>query len=179
MRKISAAFIAVCIFVLALTGCSGNAGNITVEAPVTLQQVNTEGKYAARGYLESILSGDRELFNACYPAGFVDDLNEVAGVDVFDQYMQTIKMTGTVMGTASAGFRDYSIENGYDTAQMRARICYVTGKEYGNVGKIQIQKVRAFFQNDQENYEADFFFVVFESEGSWYMFESYRKEAEF
>ena len=173
-RKVVSAFVAIVVLILSFTGCSGD---IKSETPVMLEQVNTEGRYAARGYLESILTGDREMFNKCYPEGFVDDLNAASGVDVFDEYAKATRINGVILGTASVGATDYTVDNGFDEAHMRARICSVMGFEYSEVGRIQVQVVRAFFKNDSESVNTDFHFVVFEKGGSWYMFESLRSEA--
>ena len=53
-----------------------------------------------------------------------------------------------------------------------------SGFEYSEVGLIQIQKIRGFFANDLESIESDFYIVVYEADGNWYMLETY-KGAEF
>ena len=60
MHKIISAFIFLFVFVIVLTGCGKKDENvIKAESPVTVSQVNTEGRYVARAFLESIFSDDR------------------------------------------------------------------------------------------------------------------------
>ena len=84
-----------------------------------------------------------------------------------------------ITGTAFVSYKDYSLPNGYDEAAMRSRICMVTGLDYSAVGRIQIQKIRVFFQNANESAVSDFYYLVYESNGSWYLLEGYRGDAGF
>ena len=180
MRKIALAMVAVMVFVMAFTGCSKEPEMVVnVEAPVTIQQVNTEGKYVARAFIESLFKDDKALFTACYPEGFVDDLNAAAGVDVYEQYRSVFQVTGTYEGTGFAGYKEYTVANGYDEGYMRSRICSVTGLEYGQIGQIQLQKIRLFVKYDTQTIDSDFYIIVYESNGSWYVLESIKNEREF
>ena len=87
MRKITAAALALFIFMISITACSNpqSTGN-GAETPVTVEQENTEGKLVARAYIESLFWENQALFEGCYPEGFLDRLNSAAEVNVFDEY---------------------------------------------------------------------------------------------
>lgn len=180
MRKTISAIILLIVFTISFTGCGNKAETaVTPESPVTVSQVNTEGKYAARAFLESIFSDDRDLFNRCYPEGFVDRLGAASNTDIFEEYKKITAINIDITGTAYAGSKDYTLNNGFDEAGTRSRICMVTGLEYSSVGKIQIQKVRVFFRNANEIANSDFYYIVYQSNGSWYVFESFTGDAGF
>lgn len=184
MRKIAVSIVLILVFVLCFAGCSGKEEEIiskeqkTYEDPVTLEQVNTDGRYVARAFLESIFSDNKDLFEKCYPAGFIDRVNQAAGGDIYEQYRSVANISGEISGTAYVDSRDVKAENGMDEAPLRSRICMTSGFEYSEVGLIQIQKIRGFFANDLESIESDFYIVVYEADGNWYMLETY-KGAEF
>ena len=83
------------------------------------------------------------------------------------------------MGSASAGYKECTVENGFDVATMRARICFATGFQYSDVGQIQIQKISVQFMNEKDARLNDFYFIVYEKGGSWYMFELFTENAGF
>jgi len=177
MRKLTVVLAAVMVMVMVFTGCG--AKEVTVEAPVTVDQVHTEGKYAARAFIESLFKDDRALFEACYPEGFLNDLNASAGVDVFEQYKSVMKVSGQFVGTGYADYREYTVANGYDEAFIRSRITNVTGLQYSQVGQVQLQKIKVFFQYDTEQVNTDFYIIVYESQGAWYVLESINVERTF
>ena len=77
MRKILALIAVITAGVLILTACSKNkntALSLTVEPPVTIEQVNSDSNSVARAYLESLLFGNKEMFSKCYPEGFLEAL---------------------------------------------------------------------------------------------------------
>ena len=65
MRKTEVCFVLITVLLFCFAGCSGKKNTTGYEDPVTLEQVNTEGRYVARGFLEAIFTDDRELFNKC------------------------------------------------------------------------------------------------------------------
>ena len=176
MRRSLVVLLALLIVLPVFTACSGK-NTVKVEDPVTMEQVNTEARYVARAFIESVFSNDRDMFYACYPDKFIDDLGKASGLDFFEQYSQTATLNGVLVGTASSGTTDYTVENGYDAAAMKSRISFATGVEYTKIEQISIQKLIAVFKNSSEREEAEFSLVVFKSEGSWYMFEMYKGES--
>ncbi len=50
MRKIFAVLMT-CVFLLGLAGCSSNKVDFEYEDFVTVEQLNTEGRFVARGYI--------------------------------------------------------------------------------------------------------------------------------
>ncbi|MCR4556584.1 MAG: hypothetical protein K5779_02010 [Saccharofermentans sp.] len=179
MRKIFSVMTVLMALMLFLTGCGKSAVAVKAELPVTLEQVNTEGKFVARAFLESIFTDDRDMFNKCYPAGYLERLGEASEADVFEEFKKAMTINAQVNGTAYAGSVDCTVANGYDEAAIRSGICFVTGLQYSSVGQIQIQKIRVFFSNGAEKVETDFYFVVYEADGSWYMSENYRGDNKF
>ena len=179
MRRMMAAAIAVMLLVLCITGCAGKEQKIVPEAPVTIDQVNTDGRFVARGFLEALFTDNRAMFDKCYPEGFFERLGDISGDDLYGQYRNIFNIRASVSGTASAGYKDYCLANGYDEAVMRSRICLLTGFEYSSIGLVQIQKVTVFFSSGTENVTADFYYVVYEAGGSWYMLEGYQEDAGF
>jgi len=180
MRKKFSLIAILMVFVMVLAGCGKSAATvIKAETPVSMEQVNTEGKYVARAFLESIFTDDREMFYKCYPSGYIERLGEASDVDVFEEFKNVMTVNAQVTGTAYAGSVDCTVANGYDEASMRSGICFVTGLEYSSVGKIQIQKIKVFFTNGTERVDTDFYFVVYESDGVWYLSENYRGDKKF
>lgn len=179
MRKLIAVLISICLIVLGLAGCSSRPAPFTAEDFVTMEQLNTEGKYVARGFFESIYTYDENMFIHCFPDGYVEELGKAAGGDIFEQYKNTMNLGGTFMGSASAGYKECTVENGFDVATMRARICFATGFQYSDVGQIQIQKISVQFMNEKDARLNDFYFIVYEKGGSWYMFELFTENAGF
>ena len=153
MRKYIAVLVAICLILPVFAGCSSKEEQFTAEDFVTLEQLNTDGKYVARGFFESIYTYDENMFEQCFPDGYVKALGDAAGGNVFEQYKNTMNLGGTFMGSASAGFKDCTVENGFDVATMRSKICFATGFEYSEVGQIQIQKIqnRKVFISHTEN----------------------------
>ena len=144
-----------------------------------MEQLNTSGEYVARGYMEALFTDNRAMFDKCYPEGFMEQLGESSGDDLYSQYRSVMQINAVVNGTASTGYRDYCLANGDDEAVMRSNICLLTGFEYSSVGRIQIQKVTVFFSKGNESASADFYYVVYEANGSWYMLEGYQGETGF
>ena len=170
MRKILAVLMTL-VFLLGFAGCSNNKVDFEYEDFVTEEQLNTEGRFVARGYIESLFLGNREMFNKCFPEGYVEDLGKAAGIDVFDQFAAATVISGTYMGDACREYRDVTVQNGYDVASLRSRICRVAACEYSDIGNIRIQKVQVLFMNSKEKKVADFYFIVYEMDGIWYMCE--------
>jgi len=180
MRKTVTAALAFIVFAVILAGCaSNNKRDPSAEAPVTVAQVNTGGSYAARAYIESLFYGDRPLFEACYPEGFLEVLNQSAGVDVYEEYRKIYDISGEFTGTGYADYRDYNVENGFDEAYIRSRISSVTDFEYDDIGKVQIQKIKTYFIYNGENASVDFYIITYEVGGSWYVLESVSGLVEF
>ena len=179
MRKLLSAMALVLVFVFVLTGCGSKAPEIPVEPQVTMEQLNTSGEYVARGFIEALFTDNRAMFDKCYPDGFFDKLGESSADDLYSQYRSVMKINAVVNGTKTSGYRDYCVANGYDEASMRSGICLLTGFEYSDVGRIQIQKVTVYFSDGTDTASADFFYVVYEHCGSWYMLEGCQKEMEF
>ncbi len=179
MRKTLSAIALILVFVFAFTACDGKDKGPQIEPQVTMEQVNTSGEYVARAYMESLFTDNRAMFDKCYPEGFLDKLGESSGDDLYSQYREVMKIDAVVNGTASTGYRDYSVANGYDEASMRSAICFVTGFEYSTIGRIQIQKVTVFFSKNTESATVDFYYVVYEINGSWYMLEGCQNDVEF
>ena len=179
MRKVLSALTISLVFVLFITGCSGKPQVARPEQQITMEQVNTEGKYVARAFIESIFTDNKAMFDKCYPDGFFERINDSSESALYDQYRSVMKIDATVNGTASTGYRDYCLANGDDEAVMRSNICLLTGFEYSSVGRIQIQKVTVFFSKGNESASADFYYVVYEANGSWYMLEGYQGETGF
>ena len=177
MRKILVSIMALVLVFTMLSACSDNRGNaVKIEDPVTIEQVNTDSGFVARAFIESVFTDDREMFISCYPEGFVDAVSQAAGLDFFDEYTKSAKIRDGIVGTASTGQTDYTVENGYDAAYMRSRISFATGIEYDLIGQVRLQTVTAVFKNGAESGNMIFQFVVFEIDGSWYMFERYTGE---
>ena len=179
MRKTLSAIALILVLVFGFTACGSKSKDPQIEPQVTMDQVNTYGEYVARAYIESLFTDNRAMFDKCYPEGFLDKLGESSGDDLYTQYRDVLKINAVVNGTASTGYRDYTIANGYDEASMRSSICLLTGLEYSSVGRIQIQKVTVFFSKDTESATADFYYVVYELNGSWYMLEGCQKDVVF
>ena len=99
------------------------------------------------------------------------DFIKVIGGDVFDQFANTTVLGGDFLGSASTEYRDATVNNGYDVASLRSRICRVAACEYSDIGNIRIQKVQVLFMNSKEKKVADFYFIVYEMDGIWYMYE--------
>ena len=173
MRRILMTILALMFVLPVFTACSGKE-DINVDDPVTMEQLNTEGKFAARGFIESVFSGDRDMFYACYPEGFIDDLGKAAGIDFFEQYSNTANVSGFLVGTSSVASTDYTVENGFDAAHMKSRISFAAGIEYSAIEQIRLEKITAVFKNSSEVADTEFSVIVFKTEGSWYMFELYK-----
>lgn len=179
MRKILTTITLILVLVFGFTACESKSKGPQIEPQVTMDQVNTSGEYVARAYIESLFTDNRAMFNKCYPEGFLDMLGESSGDDLYSQYRNVMKIDAVVNGTASTGYRDYSIANGYDEASMRSGICLLTGLEYSSVGRIQIQKVTVYFSKGAESASTDFYYIVYELNGSWYMLEGCQKDVAF
>ena len=179
MRKTLSAIALILVFVFAFTACDSKTNQPQIEPQVTMDQVNTSGEYVARAYMESLFTDNRAMFDKCYPEGFLEKLGDSSGDDLYSQYRSVMKIDAVVNGTASTGYRDYCVANGYDEAGMRSSICLLTGLEYSDVGRIQIQKVTVFFSKNSESVSADFYYVVYELNGSWYMLEGCQNDVEF
>ena len=175
MRKILAVLMT-CVFLLGFAGCSNNKVDFEYEDFVTMEQLNTDGKYVARGYIESLFLGNREMFNKCFPEGYVEDLGKAAGIDVFDQFAAATVISGTYMGDACREYRDVTVQNGYDAATFRSRICRVANCQYSDVGNVQIQRVQVLYKNAKVEKIADFYLTVYEIGGTWYMYEMWSTE---
>jgi hypothetical protein len=134
MRKVLAFIMLMVFSVFSFAGCSKPSQEIGPEAPVTMEQVNTDGQYVARAYIESLFTDNRAVFEKCYPEGFLDKLGRASNSDLYDQYRSVMNINSNVLGTASAGHKDYTMENGFDEAGMRASICMITGLDYSAVG---------------------------------------------
>ena len=98
-------------------------------------------------------------------------MEKVIGGDVFDQFANTTVLGGDFLGSASTEYRDATVNNGYDVASLKSRICRVAVCEYSDIGNIRIQKVQVLFMNSKEKKVADFYFIVYEMDGIWYMYE--------
>ncbi|MBQ6018331.1 MAG: hypothetical protein IJL19_10660 [Clostridiales bacterium] len=178
MRKLSIVLITVFVFVFVFAGC-GKKEVSGPEAPVTAEQVHTDGQYAARAYVESLLNGDKTLFLECYPDGFIDELNASAGVDVYEEYRKAVKYSGEFLGTSFVDYKDFIQQNGFDDQYMRSRINSVMAIPYEEIGIIRVEKISAYFVYDGEQVNTNFFVVVFEYQGSWYVIESISGKGEF
>ena len=178
MRKLSVVLITVFVFVFVFAGC-GKKETEGPEAFITADQVHTDGQYAARAYVESLLKGDKDLFLACYPDGFIDQLNASAGVDVFEEYRKAVKFDGEFLGTRFVDYKDFIQQNGYDDQYMRSRISSVMAIPYEEIGVIRVEKISAYFKYSDEQVNTHFFVVVFEYQGSWYVIESLSGKGEF
>lgn len=178
MRKLSVVLVTVFVFVFVFAGC-GKKEFSGPEAPVTAEQVHTDGQYAARAYVESLLNGDKTLFLECYPDGFIDELNASAGVDVYEEYRKAVKYSGEFLGTSFVDYKDFIQQNGFDDQYMRSRINSVMAIPYEDIGIIRVEKISAYFVYDGEQVNTNFFVVVFEYQGSWYVIESISGKGEF
>lgn len=178
MRKVLSALTLILVFTVFITGCDSKPQELQPEQQVTMEQVNTEGKYVARAFIEALFTDNRAMFDKCYPDGFFDRI-DTSGDDLYGQYRNIMKINATVNGTASTGFKDYCLANGFDEAGMRSKICLITGYEYSSIGRIQIQKVTVFFSNGVEKADTEFYYVVYEANGSWYMLEGFQGDAGF
>ena len=178
MRKLSIVLITVFVFVFVFAGC-GKKEVSGPEAPVTAEQVHTDGQYAARANVESLLNGDKTLFLECYPDGFIDELNASAGVDVYEEYRKAVKYSGEFLGTSFVDYKDFIQQNGFDDQYMRSRINSVMAIPYEEIGIIRVEKISAYFVYDGEQVNTNFFVVVFEYQGSWYVIESISGKGEF
>ena len=176
MRKLLSAMFVLVFTLTVLTACSAGDKGTVAEDPVTIEQINSEGRLVSRAYIESLFTDDRQRFYACYPAGFVDELCEASGVDVFDEFKKLTVLNGVFLGTSFVDEADYTLANNCDEAYMRSRISRVTGLEYSEIGLIKVEKIKAYFKSDTEEADTEFRFIVFENAGSWYMFETYRGE---
>ena len=179
MRKVLTALTVTLVFAVLITGCGKKAETARPEQQITMEQVNTEGRYVARAFLEAIFTDNRAMFEKCYPDGFFERIEDPAEGGLYEQYRNVMKINAVVNGTASTGYKDYCLANGFDEATMRSKICLLTGFEYSAVGLIQIQKVTVFFSNGSETANADFYYIVYEANGSWYMLEGYQADAGF
>ena len=103
MRKILSVLILVLVMVMALTACDSKTEKPGPEQQVTMEQVNSEGKYVARAFIESIFTDNKAMFDKCYPDGFFDRMGETSGDDLYGQYRNVMKINANVNGTASSG----------------------------------------------------------------------------
>lgn len=181
MRKAFALIISLVLIFVCVPGCSKKIKDIDKpEEPVTLEQVNTDGRYVARAYLESIFSNNRELFVSCYLDGFIDRIEKKSGKNVFEEYKTSLtSISATVTGTAFNDYREYTVENGFDAASMRSGISFLTGLNYSDIEQIQLQKITVFFKSGEETANSDFYYVVYKTGGKWYMLESYDGKMKF
>ena len=181
MRKALALIVSVMLIIVCIPGCSKKIKDIDKpEAPVTLEQVNTDGRYVARAYLESIFSDNRELFVKCYIDGFVERLEKKSGKNIFEEYKKSLtSINAKVVGTAFNDYREFTVENGFDPASMRSGISFLTGLDYSAIEQIQLQKITVFFKNGEETASSDFYYVVYKTGGKWYMLESYDGQMRF
>lgn len=183
MRRLIAVIMTTVFAFMAFTGCSKTEETssvaVQVESPVTMEQVNTDGRYVARAFMESIYADDEELFVKCYPDGYVDRINETSDADYFEQFQETTKISAEFIGTAFVDSRDVTAENGYDVDVVRASICWPTALDSESIEAIQLQKIRVFFKNDAESAESDIFYIVYKVDGNWYLFSTYTGEATF
>ena len=140
MRKTLSALALILVFVFAITACDSKNKEPQIEPQVTMEQINTSGEYVARGYMEALFTDNRAMFDKCYPEGFLEQLGESSGDDLYSQYREVMKIDAVVNGTASTGYRDYAVANGYDEATMRSSICFLTGLEYSSIGKYRSRR---------------------------------------
>ena len=175
MRKILIPIVVLALTVIVFTACSKDKTTrltLMVEPPVTVEQVNADSGKVARAYIESLCFGNKEMFGKCYPEGFLEALGNSAGVDIYEQYREAMKINASLVGTADAGYKDCTIENGYDPAFVKSRISHVTGIEYSDIGQIRSQKITACFTNQVDTANTDFKFIVYEVGGTWYLLET-------
>ena len=118
MRKALSVISLILVFVFAFTACDSKDKGPQIEPQVTMEQLNTSGEYVARGYMEALFTDNRAMFDKCYPEGFMEQLGESSGDDLYSQYRSVMQINAVVNGTASTGYRDYTIANGFDEASM-------------------------------------------------------------
>ena len=178
MRKTISVFIAVVILCLAFAGCgkSGSKPSQT-EAPVTLEQLNTDPRFVARGFLEAVLSGDKSMYLKCYPDCLTEG-EDTSLFDYFDAYKDLEVFNSDIKGTMCAGTLDVSMEKGFDEAIYRSQISSATGINYNDIGQMKIVQVNVLFANDEQSDNATVFYIVYEFDGSWYMYDIYQPEVE-
>ncbi len=179
MRRMMAAVTAVIVLILCFAGCGSKQSAVTIDSPVTIEQVNTESRYVARAFLESIYSDNEAMFRKCYPDGFIDNVSQAAETNIFESYKNVMKINAVVTGTIDSGYQDFCVANGFDEASMRSRISFLTGLDYSVIGIIRIQKVSVVYKNSSETAVVDFYYIVYESGGSWYMLEGFKEDAGF
>lgn len=180
MRKNIAIIAVITVLMLCFAGCGTKkpAGPV-IATPVSIEQVNAGSGYVARAFIESIYSDNEAMFRKCYPEGFIDSVSEASESNVFEAYKNAMKINAVATGTSDGGYLDFCLANGYDEAGMRSRICFLTGLDYSSIGIIRIQKISVVYKNSSETAVTDFYYIVYESNGSWYMLEGYNEETSF
>ncbi|MCR4688556.1 MAG: hypothetical protein K5745_03285 [Saccharofermentans sp.] len=180
MKKLLALITTITMLTLCITSCSNiPLTGMDIEDPVTMEQLNTTGEYVSRGFIESIFTDNEEMFNACYPDGFIDSINSESDVPVFEEFKAAMNVDGEFLGTMFEAFNNYTEEEGYDEAGMRTSISFITGIPEEEIEALEIDKVKVYFKDSEGNAAQSIYFLVYSYQGEWYMYNVQNEDAEF
>ena len=177
-KGIRIAMVVVMLFVMTMcfTGCKED---VSVDDPVTIENVNSSSRNVAQGIVRSIFTRDLEMMYACYPesAAFVraEDPDEL-----FDSYLEGFNPDLEFYGVSFTANNAFTVENGYDEGYMKLNISMLHNVEEDAITAIELLKERVTFKNSSDDYESsDIYMIVYETEGAWYFFEFADSDADF
>ena len=179
-KKLMSACLVLCLCLSLFTGC-GNK----VDEFVTIENVNQSSVNVAEGFFQAIFTGDRELFNACYPASFKeyenDDGETVDMEEVFFEYSTYLDPDLTYVGASLSGYNDYDEDHGYtDFPNLAEDIAALHHTTSDMILQAQIVKLRLNFDDaDGSRLTTDVYILVYKTDSAWYVFELQNSDAEF
>ena len=180
MRRTIAALMTLVMLTVLMAGCSKiPLTGMDIADPVNMEQLNTSGEYVSRGFIESIFFDNEEMFNACYPDGFVDSINEESSSTMFEDFKEAMTVDGEFLGTMFEAYNNFTKEEGYDEDEMRFSISVVIGIPEEEIEAMQVTKIKVYFKDSEGNAAQSIYFLVFSYQGSWYMYNVQNKDAEF
>ncbi|GEM_PF-1030298 len=180
MKKVIATIIIMSAMLFSLTSCTKlPLTGMDIADPVTMEQLNTDGEYVSRGFIESIFNDNEEMFNSCFPEGFIESINADSDTTVFEEYKSVLTIDGDFLGTMFEAYNNYTAEEGYDEDEMRLSISLITGIPEEDIGDLQIDKIKVYFRDDEGNAAQSIYFLVYSYQGSWYMYNVQNEDAEF
>ena len=179
IKKITPLVLICALSLFAIAGCGSRTDEF-----VTIDNVNQSSINVAEGFFQSIFTGDREMFFACYPDSFKEfenvDGERVDMDQIFDQYSADSLPEYTYLGASVSGYNDYVEENNYDFPSLQTDISIIHHMDVELIEAAQIVKLRLNFQNeDGERLTTDVYILVYKAGPAWYVFELQNSDAEF
>ena len=180
MRRVIASIMVVLAMAMAFTGCSNNEiTKMDVDPAITIEEVNDSSAQVVRAFFESLFNGNREMFEKCFPAEFIAELEE-DDIDLFDQYSKAFVVDGEFAGTQYINFNELNPESGYDDWEVfKQNIADVQGVDINKIDSMQIVCIKLYFATGEENQYIELYSIAYQMDGSWYMYETQDSDAEF